>query len=201
MLRERLGGRHGVGFPLQLECDRIRPREESVDRSARYQPVGRTTYCNIYAYDYGYLAGAYLPRVWWTQPALARLAGGEEVPVRYAETVTELNANMLYQWLLDYGADFGWTRTFDPTQLQAAANDGGVGVICARRADLNRAGHIAAVVPETAEHRATRRDGAVVRPLQSQAGTRCFRYDAGAQAWWTRGGPAGFGAFGLWHHA
>lgn len=171
-----------------------------VDRSARYQSVGNTTYCNIYAYDYAYVAGGYLPRVWWTPRALARIASGGAVAPRYAETVTELNANMIYQWLVDYGADFDWTRTFDLTELQDAANDGGIGVICAQRADLNRPGHIAMVAPETAAHQAARNGGAVVRPLQSQAGSRCFRYDPGTQAWWTRGGPTGFGAFGLWHH-
>ncbi len=171
-----------------------------VDESARYQSVGNTTFCNIYAYDYAYVGGAYLPRVWWTQRALARLASGEAVAARYADTVSELNANMLYQWLVDYGPDFGWSRTFDLNELQDAANEGGIGVICAQRADLNRSGHIAMVAPEGEGNRAARNGGAVVRPLQSQAGSQCFRYGTGAQAWWTRAGPSGFGAFGLWHH-
>ncbi len=34
-----------------------------VDQSQRHQPGGGATYCNIYAYDYCYLAGVYLPRV------------------------------------------------------------------------------------------------------------------------------------------
>jgi hypothetical protein len=32
----------------------------------RYQPRDGLTFCNIYAHDYCFLAGVYLPRVWWT---------------------------------------------------------------------------------------------------------------------------------------
>ncbi|MEM7352873.1 MAG: glycoside hydrolase family 19 protein, partial [Acidobacteriota bacterium] len=35
----------------------------------RYWPKRGTTFCNIYAYDYCYLAGVFLPRVWWTERA------------------------------------------------------------------------------------------------------------------------------------
>src|SRR4051812_40345925 len=40
-----------------------------VTRSLRYMP-GTQTYCNIYAHDFCYLAGVYLPRVWWNSKAL-----------------------------------------------------------------------------------------------------------------------------------
>ncbi|MBC8064059.1 MAG: SH3 domain-containing protein, partial [Chlorobia bacterium] len=46
----------------------------------RYLPGGGKTYCNIYAHDYCYLAGVYLPRVWWTGSALVRIGKGENVP-------------------------------------------------------------------------------------------------------------------------
>ncbi len=155
-----------------------------VEQGARYQPTDISTYCNIYAYDYCYLAGVYLPRVWWTGPAIERLAQGQAVDVRYGVTVQELNANSLFNWLVEYGGRFGWRRVFDLDVLQAQANGGGVGVICAKRRELNRSGHIAAVVPEIVGQAAVRVSGRVVRPLQSQAGARNFRYTNGPRAWW-----------------
>ncbi|MBS1830893.1 MAG: SH3 domain-containing protein [Acidobacteria bacterium] len=155
-----------------------------VERSARYQPTSASTFCNIYAYDYCYLAKAYLPRVWWTGPALEKLARGESVEIRYAVTVNELNANSLFDWLNDHGPRFAWRRVFDLDTIQNHANAGGVAVICAKRKELNRSGHIAAVVPETASQQAARTGGAVVRPLQSQAGAANHRYTNGPRAWW-----------------
>ncbi len=115
----------------------------------RYRPAGGTTYCNIYATDLAYLCGVYLPRVWWTDRALLQLREGAQVAVEYGRTVRELNANSLYDWLEDFGPAFGWRREVELTALQAAANAGQVCVIVARRVDLNRPGHITAVVPET----------------------------------------------------
>lgn len=147
----------------------------------RYQRQGSTTFCNIYAYDYCYLAGAYLPRVWWTGPALQRLAAGEVPAVKYGSTVSELNANSLFDWLNAFGPTFGWRRVFDPGELQGAANEGAVCIICAQRTQLERSGHIVGVVPETPEHRALG-GGQVTTPLQSQAGWSNFRY--GTARWW-----------------
>src|SRR5688572_8800840 len=48
----------------------------AVEKSARYQPTATSTYCNIYAYDYCYFAGVYLPRVWWYDKAIAELVQG-----------------------------------------------------------------------------------------------------------------------------
>ena len=155
-----------------------------VENGARYQRKPSSTYCNIYAYDYCYLAKVYLPRVWWTGPALERLARGETVEVRYGDTVGELNANSLFSWLVQYGSRFGWRRVFDLDAMQAHTNAGGVGVICAIRKELNSSGHIVAVVPETATQTAARAVGGVIRPLQSQAGFHNFRYTNGPTAWW-----------------
>jgi hypothetical protein len=167
-----------------------------VDTRVRYKPVGTTTYCNIYAADFCYLAGVYLPRVWWTGKALERLARGEQVAAAYDTTVVELTANRLYEWLSDFGPEFGWTRTFDLTELQRRVNDGAVGIICAQRKDLNRPGHIAAVVPETAHQKAVRNaTGVVTIPLQSQAGVSCYQY--GCKAWWA---ADKYRAFGYWVH-
>jgi len=166
-----------------------------VERGARYQPTVTSTFCNIYAYDYCYLAGVYLPRVWWTNSALVQLARGTAVAVRYGDTVHELNANSLFSWLVDMGSQFGWRRIFDLDEMQAHANAGGVGVICAQRTELNRSGHIVAVVPETAAQSAARTGGRVVRPLQSQAGRQNFRYTNGPRAWWQGAEFREFGFF------
>ena len=164
----------------------------------RYQPRGGTTYCNIYATDFAYLCGAYLPRVWWTDRALLHLRAGERVAVEYGRTVRELNANSLYDWLEDFGPAFGWQREIELTALQAAANAGGVCVIVARRVDLNRPGHITAVVPETTDAKAVRNaQDEVVRPLESQAGTRNVVRSAPASAWWQ---GSRFQAFAFWRH-
>jgi hypothetical protein len=166
-----------------------------VERSSRYQPTSSSTFCNIYAYDYCYLGKTYLPRVWWTGSALEQLSRGQAVEVRYAVTVHELNANSLFDWLNDHGARFGWRRLFDLDALQSHANSGGVAVICAKRRELNRSGHIAAVVPETATQQAVRSSGAVVRPLQSQAGASNHRYTNGPRAWWQGAEFREFGFF------
>ena len=169
----------------------------NVEQSARYLPKGGQTFCNIYAHDYCHLAGAYLPRVWWRPKALLRITAGEAVPVAYGTTVSELNANSLYNWLEEFGPDFGWRRTLDLTELQNAANMGQVALICSQRTELNQPGHICAVVPETAEHKVPRRNGTVTTPLQSQAGASNFRY--GGRTWWTD--TKRFARFGFWAHA
>lgn len=170
-----------------------------VEHSARYQPTPTSTFCNIYACDYCYLAGAYLPRVWWTDAALKRLRADETVEPKYGETVVELNANSLYAWLRDFGPSFGWRPRASVDELQAAANQGQVAVICARRKLLSDAGHIAVVVPESTPPLIAERDGAFIRlPLQSQAGRRNFCFSCGHGRWWE---GAQFQAYGFWTHA
>lgn len=166
-----------------------------VENSARYLPDGGTTYCNIYAYDYCYLARVYLPRVWWKASAIADLVRGREVQPRYGETLQELNANALTDWLEEFGPAFGWARVFEAAELQDAANQGHVCVIAAQRTDLNRSGHICAAVPETSQEKALTSSGVLTRPLQSQAGRDNFQY--GTPHWWTRDV---FRKFGFWTH-
>lgn len=164
----------------------------------RWAPGGGKTYCNIYAYDYANLAGVYLPRVWWMDRALIAIAGGHVPPVAYGETVREMNANALYDWLAHWGDDYGWRRLGTPDEAQAAANAGDAVIICAKRRDLARSGHITAVAPEPGAPsglEAIRAGGKVTRPLLSQAGLTNFRYRAdnfylGNQ----------FQAFGFWAH-
>jgi hypothetical protein len=165
--------------------------------SPRYQPDG-VTFCNVYAADYCYLAGVYLPRVWWKDKAIASILGGTVPPVAYDQTVREMRADDLCEWLTDYGAQFGWRRVFDETALQNAANAGGIGVICADREAVGKPGHISVVVPENGTHKATRdADNHVVQPLQSQAGGKNYRYGSAGPTWW-RG--AQFKAFVFFVH-
>jgi hypothetical protein len=157
----------------------------AVDTSARYRRDTRATYCNIYAADYCYLCDVYLPRTWWTETALVRLARGEQLQAVYGSTVREMRADDLHSWLIEFGASFGWRRVFDATALQDGANNGGVGIICADREENGKPGHISIVVPEFNTHAARRDvDGNVVLPLQSQAGAVNFRRSTGDKRWW-----------------
>jgi hypothetical protein len=148
-----------------------------VERHDRYKPTSNATFCNIYAYDFSYLAGCFVPRVWWMRAAQLRLANGESVPVRYGETVREMNANSLLDWFEDFGADYGWNEAFDETEVQDKVNAGKLGIIVAARTNANRSGHITVVLPETDQHQAEREADRVIKPLQSQAGgTRHNRF-------------------------
>jgi hypothetical protein len=168
-----------------------------VEHSARYQPTGRT-FCNIYAYDFCYLADVYLPRVWWTAKALLSLKAGANVGVVYGKTVNELTANALFDWLSEWGDEFGWQPCTDLSTLQSAANRGSVGVICAQRKDLSRSGHIVIVLPESPGHAAMRVGQTVVQPLQSQAGARNKPYFC--NQWWVALEDQ-FRAHGFWTHS
>lgn len=165
----------------------------------RYQPRNGLTFCNIYAHDFCHLAGVYLPRVWWTSKALIELTKGNPIEPKLGATTSEVVANELFSWLRDFGPTFGWRSTGTLTKLQTEVNQGAVGVVVARRKEGNRPGHIAVVVPETAEWSARRNTaGDVVAPLQSQAGATNFRYGTGKADWW-RGEQ--FAEFAFWLHA
>jgi hypothetical protein len=169
----------------------------AVDQSVRYRKEGSTTFCNIYAYDYCQRVGVYLPRVWWTDNALAKVLQGVATPVEYGNTVTEQRANQIYAWLKAHGATFGWRRTFSFDEAQQIANTGGVAMIIAQRKQLERPGHVAMIVPETPGAVAARDTaGQVSRPVTSQAGRENFRRKA-PKAWWT---GAQFREFALWLH-
>ena len=136
----------------------------------RYVRTSNYTYCNVYAHDFCYLANVYLPRVWWKGPALIRLARGEAVDVLYGQTVEELRANHLHDWLDDFGPSFGWTRQNSLDLLQAAANVGEVGIIVAKT-KKGEPGHIAAVLPSR-----------VRRPCPQLAQYRRHRYSMESKA-------------------
>lgn len=165
----------------------------------RYQPRDGLTFCNIYAHDFCTLAGVYLPRVWWSSPALIKLAAGQTVEPLYGNTIDEVRANDLFRWLRDFGPAFGWRQTGTLTKLQTEVNQGAIGVIVARRKEDGRSGHIAMVVPETPTNTAKRSPaGEVVAPLQSQAGATNFGYGTGKAGWWA---GEQFAEFAFWLHA
>ncbi len=163
----------------------------------RYQKKDGLTYCNVYAYDFCRCAGVYLPRVWWDKDALIDISNGRTPTPLYDETVVELSANGLHDWLRDYGPGFGWRREFDLTIVQDAANEGKVCVTVARRKNRNASGHIAAVVPEHRGIAAARIGGVVERAVESQAGEYNHRARVPATRWWA---AAKFDSFAFWVH-
>ena len=164
----------------------------------RYQRQGRVTFSNVYVYDYCYLAGSYLPRVWWTAESVRQIAGGARVAPEYGTSVRELTTNDLYDWLADHGADHGWESTTHLDVLQAAANIGETCLIVAQRRARDFPGRIAAVVPEHGDQRAVRdRRDEVLRPLQSLAWHTNHRFTNRRSAWWQN--PR-YDAFSFWRH-
>lgn len=167
----------------------------NVEKSTRYAPNSTSTYCNIYAHDFCYLNGVFLPRVWWTSKALIELNLRNHVPIQYGQTVNELNANNLLRWLLEWGDDSGWRRVVGLNELQAEANLGHVCIISARNVNENSSGHICAVIPENDLQKAIRdTDGSVKIPLQSQAG-RVNKNYFNNSLWWLTRTFADFGYF------
>jgi hypothetical protein len=196
--RSEVAGPHSLNEPNQPGRKGTTPDELRTELAAiidwldvakkafkRYRPHEGLTFCNIYAHDYCYLAGVYLPRVWWTQKAIEVIAKGEKVGPLYGDTIDEIRANGLFRWLRDFGSRFGWRQTGTLSELQQEANQGAISLIVARRKEDGRSGHIVMVVAETQEHRA-RRDGAgeVIAPLQSQAGATNFSYGTSTLNWW-----------------
>jgi hypothetical protein len=172
----------------------------AVDKPAhlRYLPQGGRTFCTVYAHDYCFLAGVYLPRVWWTPDAIERLAEGETVKPRVDSTVDEQRADDLFRWFRAFGPRFGWRQTGTLTKLQTEVNAGAIGVIVAVRKTDGEPGHAAMVVPEIEDNRARRdRDGEVIAPVQSQAGSRNFRYGTGTPNWWK---DERFSDYAFWIH-
>ena len=152
----------------------------------RYAPRDGAGFAAVYAHDYCHLAGVYLPRVWWTDAALTRIALGQRPPpLLLGNTVREMGSDDLARWLRDFGAHFGWRRTGSVSSLQREADQGAVALIAAEGAHDGHGGHLALVVPET-PRRGARRNAAgdVIAPLQSQAGASPMRCGTGTPEWW-----------------
>jgi len=162
-----------------------------VEKSFRYQKDEFDTYCNIYTFDYCFFAKVYIPRLRWTDKAIAAIEKGNEVPLVFEDTVRPFYSNYIYDWFEQSSAVFGWEKTNDVDVLQNKVNEnGGVGIICAKRFILHKSGHVVVVVPETETEKAFRIDGKVIYPLQSQAGMNNYNYFSEIRAdWWDNKDP------------
>lgn len=158
----------------------------AVTKSLRYQRTPEDTYCNVYSFDYCYAANVYLPTVWWTDESIEKLKKGEQVVPIFEDTVMPIYSSAIHDWFGKWGASFGWEKIENLDEMQQRVNDeGGVGIICAKRKIVGLSGHIVPVVPENATRKAFREDGKVKFPLQSQAGKINYTYFAKARKdWW-----------------
>lgn len=121
----------------------------------RYAPR-KDTFCNIYAHDFAFCLGIYLPRVFWG----GAFKKGSLVEPKYGVNLYEQNANMLTDWIKNEGVNFGWQLAVNETELQNKVNEGAYfGVISAK--DKGGIGHITVVMPTL---------NSTDAPLQSQAG-------------------------------
>jgi len=162
----------------------------------RWAGGGGKTFCNVYVYDVCDTAGIYIPRVWWTSRAISDLQAGKTVTAKYGNTVNEMRANFIFNWLVEHGADFGWKRVFDLDVLQSEANSGRMAIICAQRTNMETPGHIQVIAPENGAHTAKRSvAGKVTEPLQSNAGASNFTYGFVGRDWWQ---SAQFRQHGFW---
>ncbi len=200
---------------LMFQCHQYAIVETlNVTSSARYEPGGGKTYCNIYAYDFVTAMGGYLPRVWWMDKEWTKIQGGAEIVTpaelkrmkkekedvsnvvapEYGVTVHEMNANALTAWMHKTGStEFGWSEASDMDSAQTAANTGSIVILLAANKVASKSGHVSVVLAESGAHTAHRDEttGAVVVPLQSQAGSKNFKYSAEpgapgstAKEWW-----------------
>jgi len=151
-----------------------------VEKSDRYKRTKTSTYCNIYAHDFAYLMGKFLPRVFWTSDAIKN----KKWSVKYGDTVRELNANSLYEWFDDYGLNYGWSKVDSEGDAQEFANAGKCVIMVAANKNRRRSGHIVVVVPEseTIPIHALIQNGVITCPAQSQAGGTNRKYFA--RKWW-----------------
>ncbi len=157
-----------------------------VTNSLRYQRTIEDTYCNVYSYDFCYFLKVYLPTVWWTDESLEKILNGQAVIPVLEDTVEPIYSSAIHDWFLEWGASFGWKRMTSLDEIQQKVNEeGGIGMICAKRKIKGLSGHIVPIVPETNEKKAYRENGVVIYPLQSQAGKRNFNYFSKARKdWW-----------------
>ncbi len=157
-----------------------------VKNSPRYQRTIEDTYCNVYSYDFCYFSKIYLPTVWWTPESLEKILDGQDVKPVFNETVVPIYSSAIHDWFLKWGASFGWKRMTNLDEIQEKVNnEGGVGIICAKRKIVGLSGHIVPIVPETPTKKAYRENGVVIYPLQSQAGKLNYNYFAKARKdWW-----------------
>lgn len=167
------------------------------------------TFCNVFAFDVVTAMGGYLPRAWYTTESGEFIRHGDAYQ---AGRVSQVRANDLYDWLVEWGPDYGWQEvTGGAAAAQAQANAGRLVVISGRTvADdasevpdgasyTSAPGHISVVLAESRAQGQARPsstiDGQYV-PLQAQAGAQNYSSNGvGSQhgdgsiayeAWWNR---------------
>lgn len=175
-------------------------RKLDVKHSLRYQRTPEDTYCNVYSFDYCFHNKVYLPTVWWTDESIAKLENGEDVKPVFMETVMPIYSSAIHDWFLLWGECYGWKKMTDLTEIQNLVNEnGGIGIICAKRKIVGLSGHIVPIVPETEKRKAFREDGKVIYPLQSQAGKLNYNYFAHIRRdWWNH---ARYSSHVFYYHA
>lgn len=174
-------------------------RKLDVKNSLRYQRTPEDTYCNVYSYDYCYFAKVYLPTVWWTDKSIEKLQNGEDVKAIFNKTVEPIYSSAIHDWFMIWGDCFGWKKIESLTEIQKkVTEEGGVGMICAKRKTIGLSGHIVPIVPETEKKKAFRENGEVLFPLQSQAGKLNYNYFARKRRdWWNH---SRYASFVLYYH-
>jgi peptidoglycan hydrolase-like protein with peptidoglycan-binding domain len=150
----------------------------NVEKSLRYKRTPKSTFCNIYAFDFAYLMRAYFPRVWWFDRAIETA----NFECKYGTTVGELNANSLWEWFPEFGDQFGWKELENVSMAQKHANAGECVIMVAANKDRKKSGHIVVVVPESDRMMGVGSGGIYIYPAQSQAGATNKKYFS--SKWW-----------------
>ena len=91
----------------------------------------------LYLYDVAYLAGAYVPRIWYSNVKLPS-------PLN----IRILNNNDLYEWFTDHSANFGWEEISDIKLAQQYAGVGHLVTIAASPKNKRMSGRFTIVVPD-----------------------------------------------------
>lgn len=135
-----------------------------VVNSERYRP-GRnnTTYCNIFVWDVTSALGCEIPHY------VDSLTGE---PRTYPDITGayELDANGVYDWLLDHGQEYGW-REVTAEEAQNSANEGYPVVAAMSKKSTNGVGHVQIVCPsEDGTYNST------LGPTVAQAGSTNTNY-------------------------
>lgn len=199
--KEGLAAAQAIRVPLFRASQQAVVTTLNVEQSPRYDqtrdPADSTkitaTFCNVFAYDMVTAMGAYIPRVWWRDPAVAL---ADPTYDANPDNTFQLSANALYQWMLEWGPSFGWRSVETPAAAQGEANLGKIVIILAGLGNPKPQdpGHVSVVMAESnALGREGRGDGI---PLQAQAGEVNFsnssvltadqdgRYDNATGPWW-----------------
>ena len=143
--------------------------------STRYQASGGSTFCNVFAHDYAWLMGAFLPRMWWNDPekVFNDMQAGQGTEIQYGVNSHEVRANELHTWMGGWGPRFGWASLGEPTsavlqEAQEYANRGSVVMVTASTGNSS-SGHIVSIISESGDQKA-RWEGDMFLPVQAEAG-------------------------------